>query len=383
MTMQRHMFLQLFVASLVITTTLSSLLILVTLFTNIPSAVLYSKTVLLLILGAFPINFSNVLPIGVTIAAVWYYIKLTADRTIQVLYASGVSHFSVILPALLLAFLAAAFGFYLSFVEAPRGWSRVLDAIHIGTHDLDPSILEPQRFYTLNDNRRTFHFGRWLAKDEVAEVFMQERTDEGGGETSVTAPSGIFVKTPNTTLLNLSDAVVITRKAGETAPTIVNFDRLWINSGLRGSETPKRNVTHLAELGPAAFAAAYNSGDQRHQREWTSEAFKRTIPPILIVTYILVGVRLAFLGLGAREEIPWKFHAICVGIIAHHGLLVIASDALINLDKRMAWLIAGIVVIEIGLGVAVNFSKMPAKLTLYDGDTFPAGTMASETNDVS
>src|ERR1700733_4229039 len=139
MTIQRHMFVQLLVALLVVTATLSGILTLLVLFTNVPPAVLYSKAVLPLALGALTINFYNVLPIGAAIAAAWYYGNLVADHTIDVLYAAGFSYFSVVLPALVLALLATSAGFYLSLVEAPHGWSRVLDAMYI-----DPSKLEPQ-----------------------------------------------------------------------------------------------------------------------------------------------------------------------------------------------------------------------------------------------
>jgi lipopolysaccharide export system permease protein len=354
MTIQRHMFVQLLVALLVVTSTLSSILTLVVLFASAPSAVLYSKAVLPVVLGALPINFCNVLPIGVAIAATWYYTNLVADHAIDALFATGFSYFSVILPALLLALLATVFGFYLSLVEVPRGWSRVLDAMYFGTHDVDPSTLEPQHFYTLNDNSRTFYFGRRLPDDEIAEVFMQERTGDGG-ERSISSPSGSFVKTPGTTLLYLTDVVLQTRKAGERTPTITSVNRLWIDSGMRGSATPERNSTYLAELGSVAFAAAYNQGDAHYQREWIDEAFKRTIPPILTVTYLLVSVRLALLGLGGRQERPWKLYAICVGIIVHHAVLLLSIDALISLDRRMAWAVAAIIVIEICMGIVVNF----------------------------
>jgi lipopolysaccharide export LptBFGC system permease protein LptF len=348
------MFVQLLVALLVITSTLSSLLTLVVIFASAPSAVLYSKAILPVVLGALPINFCNVLPIGIAVAAVWYYTNLVADHAIDALYATGFSYFSVILPGLLLALLATAFGFYLSLVEVPRGWSRVLDAIYVGTHDVDPSTLEPQHFYTLNDNSRTFYFGRRLTDDEIAEVFMQERTNDGG-ERSISSPSGSFVRIPRTTLLYLADAVLQTRKAGEPVPSTVTFNRLWIDSGMRGSATPERNSTYLAELGSVAFAAAYDQGDAHYQREWLDEAFKRTIPPILTVTYLLVGVRLALLGLGGRRERPWKLYAICVGVIVHHAVLLLTIDALISLDRRMAWAIAAIIVIEICIGIVVNF----------------------------
>jgi len=354
MTMQRHMFVQLLVALLVVTSTLSSIIILGSLFTNVPSEVLYSRAVIPFALGALPINFSNLLPISVAIVAAWYYTNLAADHGIHVLYATGFSYFSVVMPGLLLALLATAFGFYLSLVEVPRGWSRVLDAVYVATHDVDPSTLEPQRFYTLNDNSRTFYFGRRLTSDEIADVFMQERTGDGG-ERSISSPIGSFVKTPRTTLLYLADAVLQTRKAGERAPTIVSVNRLWIDSGMRGSATPERNSTHLAELGSVAFAAAYHQGDAHYQREWIDEAFKRTIPPILTVTYLLFGVRLALLGLGGRQERPWMLYAICVGVIVHHAVLLLSIDALISLDRRMAWAIAAFIVIEIGMGILVNF----------------------------
>jgi lipopolysaccharide export system permease protein len=295
----------------------------------------------------------------VAIVAAWYYTSLVDDRTIDALYAAGFSHFSVILPGLLLAILATAFGFYLSLVEVPRGWSRVLDAVYVATHDVDPSTLEPQRFYTLNDHSRTFYFGRRLTESEIAGVFIQERKDDGG-ERSISSPIGSFVKTPGTALLYLTDAVMQTRKAGERAPTIVSVNRLWIDSGMRGSATPERNLTHLAELGTVAFAAAYNQGDANYQREWMDEAFKRTISPILTVTYLLIGVRLALLGLGGRQERPWKLYAIYVGFTVHHAVLLISVDALISLDRRMAWAIAVFLVIEIGIGIVINFMPRAA-----------------------
>jgi lipopolysaccharide export system permease protein len=218
MTMQRHMFVQQLVALLVVTGTLSSVVILGTLFTNVPSELLYSRAVFPFALGALPINFSTLLPVSVAIVAAWYYSNLVADHGVHVLYATGFSYFSVVLPGLLLALLATAFGFYLSLVEVPRGWSRLLDAVYVATHDVDPSTLEPQRFYALNDNSRTFYFGRWLTDGEIAGVFMQERTGDGG-ERSISSPIGKFVKTPGTTLLYLADAVLEIRKAGERAPT--------------------------------------------------------------------------------------------------------------------------------------------------------------------
>jgi lipopolysaccharide export system permease protein len=354
MTMQRHMFVQLLVALLVVTSALSAILILGTLFTNVPSELLYSKAVFPFALGALPINFCTLLPISVAIVASWYYTNLAADHGIHVLYATGFSYFSVVLPGLLLALLATAFGFYLSLVEVPRGWSRVLDAVYIATHDVDSSTLEPQRFYTLNDHSRTFYFGRRLTDGEIAGVFMQERTGDGG-ERSISSPIGKFVKTPRTTLLYLADAVLETRKAGERAPTFTNVNRLWIDSGMRGSATPERNSTHLAELESVAFAAAYNQGDINYQREWAREAFKRTISPILTVTYLLVGVRLALLGLGGRQEKSWRLYAISAGVIAHHGILLLAADTLISLDRRMAWAVVAVVVIEICMGIMVIF----------------------------
>jgi lipopolysaccharide export system permease protein len=354
MTMQRHMFVQLLVALLVITSALSSIIILGSLFTNVPSEVLYSKAVLPFVLGALPINFSTLLPVSVAIVAAWYYTNLVNDHAIDALYATGFSYFSVVLPGLLLALLATAFGFYLSLVEVPRGWSRLLDAVYIGTHDVDPSTLEPQRFYTLNDNSRTFYFGRRLTGDEIAEVFMQERTGDGG-ERSISSPIGSFVKTPRTALLYLADAVIQTRKAGERAPSMVSVNRLWIDSGMRGSATPERNSTHLAELGSVAFADAYNQGDANYRREWMDEAFKRAISPILTVTYLLFGVRLALLGFGSRQEKPWKLYAIYGGFIVHHAVLLLSIDALISLDRRMAWAVAAIIVIEICMGIVVTF----------------------------
>jgi lipopolysaccharide export LptBFGC system permease protein LptF len=353
-TMQRHMFVRLLVALLVLTSVLSSTIILGSLFTNVPSEVLYSKAMLPFVLGALPINFSTLLPVSVAIVAAWYYTNLVDDHAIDALYAAGFSYFSVVLPGLVVAILAMAFGFYLSLVEVPRGWNRLLNAVYVATHDVDPSTLEPQRFYTLNDHSRTFFFGRRLTDSEIAGVFIQERKDDGD-ERSISSPIGSFVETPGTALLYLTDAVMQMRKAGERAPTIVSVNRMWIDSGMRGSATPERNSTGLAELGSVAFAAAYNQGDANYQREWMDEAFKRTISPILTVTYLLFGARLALLGFGSRQESPWKLYAIYGGFIVHHAVLLISIDALISLDRRLAWAVVAFIAIEICIGVAVNF----------------------------
>jgi hypothetical protein len=141
------------------------------------------------------------------------------------------------------------------------------------------------------------------------------------------------------------------------------------------------------------LAGAYNQGDANYQREWLGEAFKRTMPPILCVIYLLVGVRLALVDLGGRQERPWKFYVICVGVLIHHGIFLLAIDTLISLDRRMAWAIAAFVVIEICIAIAVN-SLLPASVrntlapssrrqALHDASIFSAGEMASEINDVS
>lgn len=379
------MFVQLLVASLVVTSTLSSVIILTILFKDIPTAVLYSRAVLSFVLGVLPVNLYTILPIGVAIAATWYYTNLVNDHAVHALYATGFSYFSVILPGLLLALLATALGLYLSLVEGPRGWTRLLDAIHVATHDVDPSTLEPQRFYTLNDHSRTFYFGRWLTEREIAEVFMQERTDDGG-ERSISSPTGSFVKTPRTTLLYLADAVLQIRKAGERVPTLVSVNGLWIDSGMRGSATPERNSPYLAELGSVAFTALYNHGDENYRREWTREAFKRTIPPILTITYLLVAVRLGLLGIAGRQERPWMLYAICGGVILHHGILLLVIDALIGLDSRAAWAVIAVVVFEICMGIAVNSVPPPAlRRALVPSSRQPVSRsrMASEINDVS
>jgi lipopolysaccharide export LptBFGC system permease protein LptF len=371
------MFVQLLLASLVVTGVLSGILTLGGLFRNVPSAVLYSRAIFPVALGVLPINVYNALPIGVAVAVTWYYTNLVADHTIDVLYAAGFSYFSAILPALLLAFSAATFGLYLSFVEAPRGWTRLLDAIYVGTHNVDPSNLEARRFYGLNDNSRTFYFERWLSKDEIGDVFVREITDDGL-EKSISAPIGDFVKIPSATFLYLRDAVVETRKAGERAPTIISFNELWISTGLRGSATPERNLTYLAELGPVAFAVAYNQGDARYQREWMDEAFKRAIPPIVTVTYVLVCIRLALLGLGRRQEAFWKLHAICAGVLVHHVILFLAADGLISLHGRLAWIIVAVIAVEISFGIAVNSVPFQPRTLNGGSDRSEIGTSSEQ-----
>jgi hypothetical protein len=81
----------------------------------------------------------------------------------------------------------------------------------------------------------------------------------------------------------------------------------------------------------------------------------------LTVIYLLVGVRLVLVGLGSKQEKGWKLYAISGGVIVHHAIFLVATDALISLDRRMAWAVVAVIAIEFCIGIMINSVPFQAK----------------------
>jgi lipopolysaccharide export LptBFGC system permease protein LptF len=289
----------------------------------------------------------SALPVAVAIAIVWRYDALVVDREIDALYSAGYSFAAVVMPAVIAALISGCVSLLLSCWVSPIGISKLYDLVYTFEHRLEPSSLDAQHFYALENGRITFYFERRASKDKIELVFVRDITPEK--ETVVTADVGQFVNTDEVGLLFLPTAIVQTQRAGERDPSIATFNQFWIDLGLRGKQMPKRNWVDAVELGPAEFIFSFRDwkNDQLKLKRWTSEAIKRFGSLFITMAYTLIVLALALSSVGVRRELSWRQPAIAVGIAANHTVLMIATDGIITSDVRFAWLISIVILAEL------------------------------------
>lgn len=311
----------------------------ISVFTEVPTGLIYSKSIGAVLYGIIPRELYSALPVAVAIAIMWRYDALVQDREIDVLYSAGCSFAAVIMPAVVVVLISSSVGLFLSCAVSPIGISRLYDLVYRFEHRLEPSALEAHRFYALEHDRLTFYFGRWMAKDNIELVYLREI--EPQKETVITADVGQFVYTDEVALLFLPTAIVQTTRSGESEPSFATFERLWIDLGLRGKQIPKRNWIDAVELGPAEFIVSFREwkDNQLRLKRWTSEAIKRFGSPFMTMAYALIVLAFSFTGVGVRRELYWHQPAIAAGLTVNHAVLMIATDGIITSDLRFAWLI--------------------------------------------
>jgi lipopolysaccharide export system permease protein len=329
-----------------------------TLFDDVPTPLLYSMQIWSILSGLMPTEVYLVLPVCVAVAVIWWYDTLVSDRAVEALYSAGHSPLGVALPAIVTAILAAALGLYISNVAAPNGMKRLQDLIYQFEHSLSPNVLEPNKFYGLDHDRRLISFERRIDDSTISNVFLREIVN-GGDERIIIAAAGQFFQTDQESYLYLSDGVIQTVERGDTKPAIMNFNRIWISTGLRGTALPRRNWHNVYELGPLAFLEEFKDlkKDPTRTERWASEALKRFGAPILTIAYVLLGLGLLLPELGICRDAWWRVHALCGLVVFNHAAIMLTADGATTIDARIAWIIAFVMVVEIIAGIVlVSFS---------------------------
>jgi lipopolysaccharide export system permease protein len=293
------------------------------------------------------------LPIAVGVAATWYYGHLLSESTLPVLYSAGFSVLSISAPAIFVAVLGTAFGYSLSCYLAPLAARQLQDAINVIQHAPTPSLLQPNRFYTLDSGRRVIFFEERIDSDSIGGIFMREFTE--GEEKTFIARRATFVRREEQTLMILFDGTIQTQRTGDARVEIVNFERIVQASGLSGTDPPKRNWTAEFELTTADFLRArpeYGK-DPDEANRWRSEALKRFAVPPLAIVHALLGIMLITLwgNSSGRKEAPVVLA--CLVIASIHTVIMVATEALIPQDGRMVWPVLGLMGAELTLALVL------------------------------
>ena len=165
--------------------------LMIQLISQLPKNALSSELLWPALLGLAPTIFYITLPVVVGIANSWAYSELSSEGTLTILYTAGLSMLNVRVPAFIVAILATALGYVVSCELSPRGATKLEDVVYLIENDLSPSLIEPQRFYTLNNGRRVIQYQERLNKNWIKGVFMQDIASNGDEEV-IFADDAIF-----------------------------------------------------------------------------------------------------------------------------------------------------------------------------------------------
>src|SRR6185312_8683856 len=302
--------------------------LLIQLMGQLPQSALSSELLWPALFGLAPTIFFITLPVVVSIANTWAYSELAAEGTLTILYTAGLSVLNVRVPAFIVALIAAALGYFASCVLSPMGSTKLLNVVYLIENDLSPSLIEPQRFYSLNGGRRVIQYQERLNKNRIKGVFMRD-VSNNGDEEIIFADDAIFERRADESWIVLRNGHIQYRKRNAPDGDTVAFIQIIRPTGLAGENFPKRKWTGFSELGFTSFINQYSKiqPNSRQVLQWTSEALERFGIPILALAHTMLGLALVNLWGGSTGRSSKLAAAMIVcGILFVHFMIVLACE---------------------------------------------------------
>lgn len=329
--------------------------LMIQLISQLPKSALSSDLLWPALLGLAPTIFYVTLPVVVGIANTWSYSDLSSEGTLTILYTAGLSVLNVRVPAFIVAIIAVVLGYFTSCVFSPHGASQLEDVMYVIENDLSPSLLEPNRFYTLNKGRRVIQYKERLGQNWIAGVFMRE-VDDNNEEQIIFADDAIFERRENESWLILRNGHIQYHKPGSTENDVVDFKQIIRPTGLAGKKFPKRKWTGFFEMGLTKFLQQYPKAQKtpRQASQWASEALERFGIPILALAHTMLGLALVNLWGGAtgRNSKTATMAIVCL-ILLIHFLTVLACEFASSQGVTFALAVAATMAVEIALSVVL------------------------------
>jgi lipopolysaccharide export system permease protein len=353
-TFHRYFMKHLLVVSAIFVAAISAPLILVVVGVQVPPSLLYSAMAWPILYGVVPTTIYFILPLAVAIAITWCYAALVADSAHVALYSARLSLISILSPAIVIASGATAVGLLISCVIAPHGVGRIHDVVHLISHGLVPSLLEPNHFYEADGGRQAFEFERWVGENKIEDVFVWRARSRDGEieQRAIVAKYGEFLETEQETVLALSNGHIQTYGSDSAKPSIVEFDTILQNVGSGVKALPPRNWIGMFELSTPRLLTVFFNPESvgGTTTRWASEALKRFGTPFLALSHTLLGLGLVMMWSRQprRARLPEWFYLI---LLAAHGLYLANAEGTIHVDARIGWIAAFSIILEAAIGM--------------------------------
>ncbi|MGO9134055.1 MAG: LptF/LptG family permease [Methylovirgula sp.] len=360
---------RLLLSTLLIETSLCVPVVLTSLFHYLPATALRSGLLVPALLGTFPTVTYIALPMAVGIAVAVEFSRMASEGMIAVLYSLRLSVWSISLPAVVVALIAVASGYWVSSFLAPTYVGQMHDVIYVIRNSLNHRMLEPAQFYTFDDGARTLYFQRWKSEDVVDGMFIHQFSKKKNEEQIIYAREAEFRRNEHGVLLILSHGTSQSEVAGTTDMRTADFDEDFLQIDMQGTGgLPKRSWVGVFELPAVKFFESRPEGgtaDQQHAlSEWTSEATKRIAIPALALTHTLFAIALVLTFSSATGRGAAALVAL-IAIPLVHIAILIGSESLVRQDPRLVAVIGAAIVAEFSAALillyrkAANFAAVP------------------------
>ncbi len=324
--------------------------VMTSIFHYLPPTAVRSGLLLPALMGTMPTVLYIALPIAVGVAIMLEFVRMSSEGMIAVLYSLRLSVWSICLPAVAVALVAVGLGYWLSSWVAPGYVGEMHDVIYVIRNSLNHRMLEPAHFYTFDDGRRTLYFQRWRTPDIASNVFINQFNPEKQEEQIITADQAEFRRNAEGVVMVLSTGSIQTRPKGSLNMRAANFDEYVMPIAMQGSGgMPKRAWRGVFELPGSEFFAdrSTESLDPHKLAEWTSEAAKRLLIPILALTHVLFGIALVLTVSSATGRGSTATTMTVLAVPAVHIALLISMETLVRKDPNLVWLVALAILVEL------------------------------------
>ena len=363
---QRYLTKQLLFAALVSIIALIVPVIILSLFSHLPKAAVFSNLIWPALYGILPMIFYICLPVVVGIAITWSYGHFSSEGTLTILHMTGLSVLSVRMPAMFVAVAATVLSYVLSCVVAPMGASYLHDVLYVIRHDLSPALLEPNRLYSMNDGRRAVQFQERVNNNKIAGVILREITDDNE-EYTFFARDAIFERREQESWLVMNDGLMLVKNADNVELRTIVFDQMIRPTGLAGRKLPKRAWTATLELGALDFLAAWSTikNSPVEKRRWAGEAVKRFGIPPLAIAHSMLGLALTAMWGGTGRGRRGVVELVCVMILLIHILIVVTAEYTRLQDIRLAWVVIAMILAEFTIASALIVHQLRRRASQY------------------
>ncbi len=258
-----------------------------------------------------------VLPIAHLCAVIYGLNRLKNDSELVVIWASGMSRWSVARPVILVALLIVAILYALSVELTPSGQRAFRHLAYELREDLASALLQEGKFNTPTDDLTVYIRERRTA-DELAGILVHD-TREDAAPVTYMAERGRLVREADAPRIVMANGTVQRLDPKTGAVSILDFDRYNFDLSQFMDEgnflTFKPSHRPLSELlNPGAFAK-----DEKEARKFVWELHMRLSSPLYALIYALFGLVALLNPRFSRQSQIWPV----VGAIA--GAIVVRA----------------------------------------------------------
>jgi lipopolysaccharide export system permease protein len=328
--------------ALLIETVLCVPLVMTSLFQSLPAAAVRGGLLWPALLGTMPAVLYLALPMAVGVAVALEFSRMSTDGMIAVLYSLRLSAWSLCVPAVVVAMIAVGAGYWLSSWFAPTYVGQMHDVLFVIRNSLNHRMLEPAHFYTFDKGARTLYFERWRSADVATGMFIHQFSADKDEEQIINAREAEFRRNEQGVVIVLSDGSIETLPHGGASLRTANFDQYVVPVDMQGAGAlPKRDWRGVFELPMGEFflARPIPEWDPRGFAEWTSEATKRALIPLLALTHALLAIGLVLTLSAATGRASGATAAILAIPLIHIAILV-GSESLVRQNPNLVAVVA-------------------------------------------